>query len=128
LVVVVAVWFVLIAAVIVVDAAPWLMAAVGLFTLPALWELYANPRSGMIFTKDALSWYTGKRDGAVAWCEIDRVRLDTRLDFSVRASVVLHTGRKIRIPYESTPPHEVLEAALNARGIRTERHHFSLVG
>ncbi len=57
------------------------------------------------------------------------VLLDTRLDFSVRASVVLADGgRKIRLPYESTPPHKALEAALLARGIAVQRHHFSLIG
>lgn len=123
-----AVWFTLIAAIIMVDAAPWLMAVIGAFTLPALWDLYRNPASGLDFTPDALTWFTGSKDASVNWSEIDRVRLDTRLDFSVRASAVLHSGRKIRIPYECTPPHAVLEAALNARGIRTERHHFSLIG
>ena len=122
------VWFVLIAAVITVQASLWIVAALGAFTLPALWDLYRNPASGLSFTQDALTWFTGKRTGTIAWREIDRVRLDTRLDFSVRATAVLQSGRKIRLPYESTPPNEVLEAALNARGIRTERHHFSLIG
>lgn len=122
------VWFGLIAAVILVDAAVWLMAAIGAFTLPALWDLYRNPASGLDFKPEALTWFTGSKDASVSWSEIDRVRLDTRLDFSVRASAVLHSGRKVRIPYECTPPHAVLEAALNARGVRTERHHFSLIG
>ena len=122
------VWAAMFAAYVLVDAAPWILAAVGVFTLPALWDLYKNPASGLRFTPDALTWYTGRRDASVEWRELDRVRLDTRLDFSVRASAVLHSGRKIRLPYECTPPHEILEAALNARGIRTERHHFSLIG
>lgn len=125
---VVAVWAGLFAAYLLVDAAPWILAAIGLFTLPALWDLYKNPSSGLTFTPDALTWFTGARNASVAWREIDRVRLDTRLDFSVRASAVLHSGRKIRLPYECTPPDELLEAALNARGVRTERHHFSLIG
>ncbi|MEM1351806.1 MAG: hypothetical protein AAGF27_05650 [Pseudomonadota bacterium] len=123
-----AVWVGLIAAIVVVEASPWLMAALGLFTLPALWDLYKNPASGLQFNEDALVWFTGTRDAEIAWREIDKVRFNTRLDFSVRATVVLHSGRKIRLPYESTPPHNLLEAALNARGIRTERHHFSLLG
>jgi len=128
LAIVVSIWAVLIAAILLIDAAPWLMGAVGLFTLPAVWDLYKNPASGLRFTPGALTWFTGTREAEVGWQEIEKVRLDTRLDFSVRASVVLHSGRKIRLPYESTPPHDLLEAALNARGIRTERHHFSLIG
>lgn len=126
--VVAGIWFTLIALVILVQAALWLMGLVALTTLPALWDLWRNPQSGLDFTPAALTWFTGRREGSIAWSEIDRFRLDTRLDFSVRASAVLHSGRKIRLPYECTPPHQMLEAALNARGIRTERHHFSLIG
>ncbi|MFK7743413.1 MAG: hypothetical protein AB8B47_00055 [Roseobacter sp.] len=122
------IWFCLIAAIILVEAAPWLMAVIAAFTLPAVWELIKNPASGLDFTEGDLCWFTGRRDAKVSWSEIDRVRLDTRLDFSVRATAVLTTGRKIRLPYECTPPDTLLEAALNARGIRTERHHFSLIG
>jgi hypothetical protein len=46
---------------------------------------------------------------------------------SVRATVVLKTGRKIKLPFEATPPHRALETALHARGITTERHHFTLI-
>ncbi|AVL52227.1 hypothetical protein CEP88_06240 [Roseobacter denitrificans] len=122
------VWSVLILLSITVDAAPWLMLAVAAFTLPALWELYSNPASGLDFRPDRITWFTGRRQAAINWCEIDRFRLDTRLDFSVRATAVLTSGRKIRLPYECTPHHALLEAALNARGVRTERHHFSLIG
>lgn len=126
--VVAAVWFSLIAAIVLVQAAPWLMGLLGACTLPALWDLYRNPQSGLDLSETQMTWFTGKRDAAIAWQEIDRIRLDTGLDFSVRASAVLHSGRKIRLPYECTPPHQLFEAALNARGIRTERHHFSLIG
>ena len=123
-----AIWAVLIVLTLAVEAAPWLMIGVALFTLPAVWELYQNPASGLDFTPDQLAWFTGRRHAAIDWTEIDRFRLDTRLDFSVRATAVLNSGRKIRLPYECTPQHQLLEAALNARGIRTERHHFSLIG
>ena len=122
------VWLVLTGAVVLVDASAWLMGALALFTLPALWDLWRNPAAGLRFTPEALTWFTGARDAEVAWREIEKVRLETRLDFSVRASVVLRSGSRIRLPYESTPPHALLEAALNARGIRTERHHFLLIG
>ncbi|MGD9293992.1 MAG: hypothetical protein PVI41_03835 [Roseobacter sp.] len=125
---VVSVWLALIAASALVQASLWIVAVLGAFTLPALWDLYKNPASGLTFTPDAMTWFTGQRTGTIAWRDIDRVRLDTRLDFSVRATAVLQSGRKIRLPYESTPPNQLFEAALNARGIRTERHHFSLIG
>lgn len=128
LLVVIGIWFALAAAVILVDAALWLVALVGVFTIPAVMDVIRNPTSGLDFSPDQMTWFSGHRSGAIEWQEIDRVRLDTRLDFSVRASAVLHSGQKIRLPYECTPPHLMLEAALNAHGIRTERHHFSLIG
>lgn len=125
---VLAVWAALIALVVMVQAAPWLMGAVALFTLPACWDLYRNPASGLRIDADQLTWYSGRRRATLDWSEVARVRFDTRLDFSVRATVLLTGGRKVRLPYESTPPDKLMEAALNAHGIRTERHHFSLIG
>lgn len=121
-------WGALLAALILIEAAPWLMAMIGAFSLPAVWELYKNPASGLDFNETHLRWFTGRRTAELEWRDIDRFRLDTRLDMSVRATAVLDSGRKIRLPYECTPPHKMFEAALNARGIRTERHHFSLIG
>ncbi|MBW4707857.1 hypothetical protein KX928_08675 [Roseobacter sp. YSTF-M11] len=126
--VVLGVWAVLILAMTQVDAAPWLMGIIALFTLPALWDLIANPVAGLDFDDRELRWFSGKRQASLRWSEVDFMRLDTRLDFSVRVTAVLQTGRKIRLPYEATPPHQSLETALHAIGIRTERHHFSLVG
>lgn len=125
---VVAVWSVLALAIVTVDAAPWLMGLVSLFTLPAVWELLTNPAAGLQMDDRRLHWFSGKRAATLGWSEVDHMRLDTRLDFSVRATAVLTSGRKIRLPYEATPPHKAFEAALQGLGIRTERHHFSLVG
>ncbi|MFK7879116.1 hypothetical protein [Roseobacter sp.] len=122
------VWFVLVVAIVLIEAAPWLMACIALFTLPALWDLYANPAAGMAFDSHQIRWFSGNKTAELAWSEVDHVRLDTRLDFSVRATAVLKSGRKIRVPYEATPPHQELETALQAHGIRTQRHHFSLIG
>ena len=110
-----------------IDASGWLVGLLGLFPLPALWELFTNPTSGLTLDYDNLSWVTGKRDAKIALAQIDHVRLDTRLDMSVRATVILKTGRKIKLPFEATPPHRALETALHARGITTERHHFTLI-
>ncbi|MDW3222335.1 MAG: hypothetical protein R8G34_05510 [Paracoccaceae bacterium] len=121
-------WAILILAVIWVNAAPWLMGIIALFTLPALWDLYANPAAGMEFDDQQITWFSGKRHAELPWCEVDHMRLDTRLDFSVRATAVLTSGRKVRLPYEATPPHQMLEKALHSREIRTQRHHFTLIG
>lgn len=110
------------------DIAPWIAWLALLATLPAVWDLATNRRAGLRMDRDGLRWFAGRREGEVAWRAVARVRLDTRLDLSVRAALVLHTGRKVRIPQEATPPHREFEAALEARGITVERHHFSLMG
>ncbi|WP_187428724.1 hypothetical protein ROLI_011700 [Roseobacter fucihabitans] len=125
---VLAVWGVLLLAIIWVDAALWLMGIVAAFTLPALWDLWANPAAGLSFDDQGMTWFSAKRSASLRWSEVDHMRLDTRLDFSVRATAVLNTGQKIRLPYEATPPHQAFENALHAGGIKTQRHHFSLIG
>lgn len=122
------VWAALTLAIFLVQASPWLIAGLGVFTLPALWEIWANPAAGLRMDGDGIHWFTGKRAATLRWAEVDHMRLDTRIDFSVRASAVLLNGRKLRLPYESTPPDKAFEAALHNLGIRTERHHFSLIG
>jgi hypothetical protein len=108
------------------QASLWLIALLGLPTLPGLYELGKNPQSGLDLTEDRLSWFTGSLQGAVPVSQIARLRLDTRLDLSVRATLVLTSGDKLRLPQPATPPVEALTQALDARGIPHERHHFSL--
>lgn len=59
---------------------------------------------------------------------IKTVRLDTRLDLSIKATLILHTGAKMRLPLDAVPPSAAFEEALKQRGILVERHHFRLVG
>ncbi len=117
----------LLAAILLIDAAWWLMALLALPTLPALYDLYANPEAGLTLDDTALRWRSGGRRGELALDEIDHMRLDTRWDFSVRATAVLKSGRKIRLPDESLPPHRELEQAIEARRMRVERHHFTIL-
>tara|TARA_R110002049_G_scaffold23545_2_gene83224 strand:- start:35657 stop:36091 length:435 start_codon:yes stop_codon:yes gene_type:complete len=109
------------------DAALWIVGFLTLFTLPALWDIITNPQSGLTLDDHRLAWFSGNRHARLRHGEIDHIRLDTRLDFSVRATAVLTTGRKLRLPFESTPPHQAFEKALTARGIATQRHHFTLM-
>ena len=125
--IVILIYFALIAAIIVVDAAWWLMAILAAFTLPALWDLATNRSAGVELNDTALLWYTGKRKATMGLSEIDHMRFDTRLDFSVRVSAVTPERKKIRLPYECLPPHRIFEDALTARGVRVERHHFTLM-
>ncbi|WP_299654135.1 hypothetical protein [uncultured Tateyamaria sp.] len=122
------VWGVIFLAIALLDASVILMALIALCTAPALYDLISGRRSGLVLGSDGLSWFAGRRTGEIAWNKIDHIRLDTRLDFSVRASAVLVSGRKVRIPLEATPPSEGFETTLTDRGITVRRHHFSLLG
>ena len=125
--VVLAIWLALAGAYLFLDAALWIVWFLALFTLPALWDLYRNPPSGLTLDAQRLCWFTGKRHAQVSLDEIDHIRLDTRLDFSVRVTLVLRTGAKIRLPFEATPPHQAFETALNGFRLTTRRTHFQLM-
>jgi len=121
-----AIWTALLAALVFLDAAWWIIAFLLAFTLPALWDLLRDTQSGLDLAPDRLSWFTGSRRADIPLEDIDHMRLDTRLDFSVRASAVLTSGRKIRLPFECTPPHQAFEDALSAHGLQVRRTHFQL--
>lgn len=112
------------AALIGVQAAPWLVALLVLPTLPALWDLIRNPVATLQLDSRRLSWASGRRAASVELDEIARMRFDTRWDMSVRVTAALRSGRKLRLPQECLPPHKQFEAALLARSIPVERHHF----
>ncbi|WP_323784072.1 hypothetical protein [Leisingera sp.] len=107
------------------DAAVLLVILLALPVLPALLDLIRNPLSGLMFSGNQIEWFTGGLTGKAELGEIDRVRFDTRWDFSVRATLILRSGKRIRLPQEATPPHAEADAAFQARGIKTERHHFA---
>lgn len=123
-----AVWAVLLGLLILVDAAPWIIAFLGMFTLPLLWEIIRNPVSHLTLDDGALAWHSIVSADRVPLSMIDKVRFDRRLDLSMRVSLLLTDGRKIRLPHDALPPPERLEQALQTRGIHTERHPFSLMG
>ena len=128
LVALVIVWVLIVMAVVTIDASLWLAGLIGLCTLPAIYDLIAGRRSGVSLSTEGLRWFAGKRTGDITWDKISHMRLDTRLDFSVRASAVLVSGRKVRLPLEATPKADTFEEELKARDIKVERHHFSLLG
>lgn len=122
------VWILILLAIALLDASLILMALIALCTAPALYDLASGRASGLALGPERFSWFAGRRTGEIAWDKIDHIRLDTRLDFSVRASAVLTSGRKVRVPLEATPPADMFEQILTDRGIAVKRHHFSLLG
>ena len=122
------IWALLLAAYVWLEAAPLILALVGGFTLPALYDLLVNPVSAFTLSRDTLSWSSGRQEAHIALSEIDHLRFDTRLDLSVRLSIVRPSGVKIRVPYPATPPHATFERIAVEAGLKTRRHHFSLMG
>lgn len=127
LVVLICVYAAIIAAYIVLDAAWWILGVGSLATLPAIWDIYTDRKSGVRLTDTSLEWWSGRGSATVNLSEIDHMRFDTRLDFSIRVSAVLPDRKRIRLPYDALPPHKVFEHACREHGLRTERHHFSLL-
>ncbi|MEO0389664.1 MAG: PH domain-containing protein [Pseudomonadota bacterium] len=122
------IWLALAVAYIGFDASIWVVWLFVLFTMPALYDLAAGRVSEMHVTDQGLRWRSGRREERASWDEIASVRLDTRLDFSVRTSLILPSGRRVRLPIDVTPPVADFEQALRAHGAQVRRHHFSLIG
>lgn len=121
-------WAILIALYVLVDAAPMIIAVLGLFTLPLAWEIGRNAQSHLTFDQTTLSWHSLLGHDTLPVKMIDGVRFDRRLDLSVRVTLRLTDGRKIRLPHDVTPPHRPFRTALEEAGVRTEFHQFSLIG
>ncbi len=105
----------------------WLLAVFSLFLLPALLDLLRDPRGSFELTETELTWETARLSAALPISRIAKARFDTRWDFSVRVTLFLHDGKKLRIPQEVMPPHQPLENAFKSLNIPVERHHFRVI-
>lgn len=114
-------------AVLMIDLSPWIAGVMVLFTLPALWEVATNPQSRLEIDQGTLAFSGPNGSQSLMLNTIDHVLFETRLDFSVRVTIVRPDGKKLRLPPDALPNHMILEKALNARGVTTKRRHFSLL-
>jgi hypothetical protein len=105
----------------------WLAGIVFLFTLPAVYDLITARASGITINAQQVAWYAGKQDGDIPKRLIEYTRLDTRLDLSVRCTLVLYSGQKVKVPFESCPKHQELEQQLHTFGYKTRRQHFGFI-
>lgn len=108
-----------------IDMAPWLAALITTFTLPALLEFAQNQRASLVLDAHSIQWTTHKYDDGAPLTMIRLVQFHTRLDLSVRITLILNDGRKIRLPHACTPPHRAFETALKSQGVKTQRNHFA---
>lgn len=116
----------LLALVILFDATWWIVGALALTTLPAVWDVFQDSSAGLQLDKEQLHWFSGKRQGQIDLSDVDFFRFDTRWDFSVRVSMVLTNGKRVRLPDESIPNHRAFEDVLQQAGFRVKRHHFTV--
>ena len=104
----------------------WIIVIVAMITLPAAIDVFVNATARLDLNDSQLFWKNRSQEVTIPLHEIEKIRFDGRMDMSVRVSVVLVDGRKLRMPYDAMPPHKELEAALQARDVRTERHAFTV--
>lgn len=118
----------LLAAYLLIAAHPALLAIVVLLTLPAVLDIARNRQSSLAITGSDIHWASGSRIGSMPLREIEKVRMDTRLDLSRRMTLKLRYNRSLRLPLDVVPPRAELAEALASRGIPLEQHHFYLTG
>ncbi|MEM9580526.1 MAG: hypothetical protein AAF891_07540 [Pseudomonadota bacterium] len=110
------------------NAHPGIIALLGLFTLPALYDIGAGNLAELRIDEKEIAWRSGRRAGDLPRGALKTVRLDTRLDFSLRMTLHTHQGQRLRLPYECVPRAQDLKDALTRQDIPFEHHHFALMG
>jgi len=111
----------------VLEISLWISGIAFLLTLPALWDMIADTRSGFSLSEDGVTWFHGKNSATIERSEIKLFKVDLRMDRSVKLSVELHSGRKIRLPQPSTPPLKDLERELANYGFPFRKNPFALL-
>ncbi|MCC1491587.1 hypothetical protein [Cognatishimia sp. F0-27] len=109
------------------DAAPWILALLGLFTVPATLDFATDRRDWIEITPGLLRWGSGRQEVDVAAGRIAHVRLERRFDMTMRARVTLDSGKRMTIPQACLPRSEILESALRDAGYSVQHHPFSLL-
>ncbi|PHO03328.1 hypothetical protein CSC82_15630 [Rhodobacteraceae bacterium 4F10] len=110
-----------------VGTVTWVLVVLGLFAVPAAFDVLRNPVATFDLDDGYIEWKSNTQHARVPLSQVESVRFDTRWDFSVRATLTLVDKSKMRIPQDTMPPHLALEQALKDRNIKTERHHFRVI-
>lgn len=122
-----AIWSGIVAMWVLLDAADVLTALLLLATLPAALDFARGHVAELVLDASRIAWHSGRRSGEVALARLACVRLERRLDLTMRVRLVTDTGKRIPLPQDCVPDPAALEAALRDRGVAVERHPFSLV-
>lgn len=91
-------------------------------------DLLRDTPSRFELSQTHLIFAHGNQKIALPLAEIDKIRLNRRLDFSWRVTVLMTDGRKFRLPPPCIPPMDAFEQALASRDVRQEKVLFAFVG
>lgn len=105
----------------------WILAILSVFAVPALVDVLFNPVSTFALKDGVLRWKSATQEAEMRTEQIRSARFDTRLDISVRATLNMVDGSKVRIPNDVLPSPDRLQATLEAYDIPVERHHFRVM-
>lgn len=117
------VWVGLAAVWIGLDAAWWVVVALAMFTLPAVWDIARDARSSVTVSTGCITWQGAFSEGQRK--DVDHVRMNRRFDGSMKILLVHVGGATTRLPPDISPPPDAFEAALVAANIPVQRHPFS---
>ena len=124
----VALWWLMLAVLyLALEASPVILWLLSLASLPALYDIGKGATAELRIDERDISWRSGRRGAHLPRGQLKSARLDTRLDLSLRLTLITHQGGKIRLPYECVPSANHIEAALSRHDIPYERHHFTLL-
>ncbi|KPA21972.1 MULTISPECIES: hypothetical protein [unclassified Shimia] len=110
-----------------VGTVTWILAILGIFAVPALIDVMLNPVSTFSLADGVLRWKSATQEAEMRTDQIRSARFDTRLDISVRATLQMVDGSKVRIPNDVLPSPDRLQATLEAYDIPVDRHHFRVI-
>ncbi|MGR3634805.1 MAG: hypothetical protein ACU0BK_02640 [Shimia sp.] len=110
-----------------VGTVTWILAILGVFAVPALIDVMFNPVSTFSLAEGVLRWKSATQEAEMRTNQIRSARFDTRLDISVRATLEMVDGSKVRIPNDVLPSPDRLQATLEAYDIPVDRHHFRVI-
>ncbi len=105
----------------------WIVGIVFIFSLPAFWDMLSDVRSGMTINDQEVSWFHGKTSASIPRTDIKLFKIDLRMDRSVKLTIGLENGRKIRVAQPATPPLKHLEEILPEAGIPFRKNPISLL-
>ncbi|MGR3615393.1 MAG: hypothetical protein ACU0BB_05085 [Paracoccaceae bacterium] len=109
------------------DAVLWIVVLLALLGIPALIQLWKNPHAALTLSYEEVAWSSGAQQGTVLLSGIDKIRMDTRWDLSVRITLILVDGSRLRLPPDVSAAHRELETHLLNLGQKVERHHFVVI-